>query len=85
VSDFNRISPGFFKTTETPLMKGRDFGPEDTLGSPAVAIVNESFVRKFIKDKDPLGSTFRVDEGAGVPESVYQVIWRRGRHQVSRP
>jgi putative ABC transport system permease protein len=74
VSDFNRISPGFFKTTETPLMKGRDFGPEDTLGSPAVAIVNESFVRKFIKDKDPLGSTFRVDEGAGVPESVYQVI-----------
>jgi predicted permease len=74
VSDFNRIGPGFFKTAETPLIKGRDFGPEDTSGSPAVAIVNESFVRKFIKDKDPLGSTFRVDEGAGVPESVYQVI-----------
>jgi ABC-type antimicrobial peptide transport system permease subunit len=37
-------------------------------------VVNEAFVRKFYKDKDPLGKTFRVDEGAGVPESVYEVV-----------
>lgn len=74
VVNFNRVSPAFFKTMETPLIKGRDIGPEDTLGSPAVAIVNESFVRKFLKEKDPLGTTFRVDEGAGVPESVYQIV-----------
>jgi putative ABC transport system permease protein len=74
VVNFNRVSPAFFKTMETPLIKGRDVGPEDTLGSPAVAIVNESFVRKFLKERDPLGTIFRVDEGAGVPESVYQIV-----------
>jgi putative ABC transport system permease protein len=74
VAYFNRVSPGFFRTMDTPFIKGRDFGNQDTAGSPTVAIVNESFVRKFLKDKEPLGATFRVDEGAGVPESIYQII-----------
>jgi putative ABC transport system permease protein len=74
IVNFNRISPGYFKTMETAMIKGRDFGPDDTLHSPAVAIVNESFVRKVLKDAEPLGKTFRVDEGAGVPESVYQIV-----------
>jgi predicted permease len=74
VVNFNRVLPGFFKTLEIPLVKGRDVGAQDTPGSPAVALVNESFVRKFLTGKEPLGTTFRVDEGAGVPESVYQVI-----------
>src|SRR5262249_10933255 len=74
VAYFNRVGPGFFRTMETPFIKGRDFGNEDTAGSTAVAIVNQSFVRKYIKDKEPLGATFRVDEGAGVPESIYQIV-----------
>jgi ABC-type antimicrobial peptide transport system permease subunit len=59
---------------ETPLLRGRDFGPADTLNSTPVAIVNEMFVRKLFRDKDPLGQVFKVDEGAGKPESVYQVV-----------
>jgi putative ABC transport system permease protein len=74
VVDFNRISPGFFHTMEVPLINGRDFGPENTLNSPAVAIVNESFVRTVLNQKEPLGKIFRVDEGVGVPESIYQII-----------
>jgi predicted permease len=74
VANFDRVSPGFFRTLEIPLLKGRDFGDQDSPGAPAAAIVNDSFVRKFLKDKDPLGATFRVDEGAGVPESIYQIV-----------
>jgi predicted permease len=76
IVNFNRISPGFFKMMDTALIKGRDFGPEDTLHSPAVAVVNEAFVHKLLKGADaaPLGQTFRVDEGAGAPDSVYQIV-----------
>jgi putative ABC transport system permease protein len=74
VVNFNRVLPGFFRTLEIPLIHGRDVSAQDTPGSPAVAIVNESFVRRFLKGKEPLGTTFRVDEGARVPESVYEVI-----------
>jgi predicted permease len=74
VAYFNRVGPGFFRAMGTSFIKGRDFGNEDTAGSTAVAIVNESFVHKYLKDKEPLGAIFRVDEGAGVPESIYQIV-----------
>jgi predicted permease len=74
VAYFDRVSAGFFRTLEIPLIKGRDFGEQDIPGAPAAAIINESFARKFLKEKEPLGATFRVDEGAGVPESVYQIV-----------
>lgn len=74
IVNFNRVSPGFFRTMDTALIKGRDFTAENTLTSPAVAIVNESFVRKVLKDAEPLGKIFRVEEGAGKPESPYQII-----------
>jgi predicted permease len=74
VANFNRISAGFFHALETSFIKGRDFNQQDTPGSTPVAIVNEAFVRKFVPGKDPLGALFRVDEGAGVPESVYQIV-----------
>lgn len=74
IVDFNRTSPGYFRTMEIAMLQGRDFGPENTLNSPAVAIVNETFVRKVLKQQDPLGKIFHVDEGAGVPPSPYQII-----------
>ena len=72
--NFNRVSPGYFSALETPFLKGRDFSPENSLNSPPVAIVNEAFVRKVLKGAEPLGKSFHVDEGAGKPRSVYQII-----------
>ncbi|HWC17030.1 MAG TPA: ABC transporter permease [Terriglobales bacterium] len=74
VAWFNRVSPGFFKTMDTPILRGRDVSMADTINSPAVAVINETFARKLFRNKDPLGQIFKVDEGAGKPESVYQVV-----------
>jgi putative ABC transport system permease protein len=71
---FNRVSPGYFKTMKTELLQGRDVNDSDSMGSPAVAVVNETFVRKFLPGLSPLGKTFQVDEGAGKPQPVYQVV-----------
>ena len=48
VAFFNRVSPGYFKTVKTDLLQGRDVSDSDSIGSPAVAVVNETFVRKFL-------------------------------------
>ncbi len=73
--NFNRVSPGFFRTMEIASpQRTRLWRQENTLNSPAVAIVNEAFVRKVLQQGEPLGKIFRVDEGAGVPESPYQII-----------
>ncbi|HEX5084905.1 MAG TPA: FtsX-like permease family protein, partial [Blastocatellia bacterium] len=49
------ISPGYFAAMGIPLLKGRAFNERDTLNSPPVIIVNETFARRFLQDVDPLG------------------------------
>jgi putative ABC transport system permease protein len=65
VSWVNSTGPGYFKTLQTPLLAGRDFGDGDTATSPKVAIVNQAFVAKFLNGQDPLGKTFRLQQETG--------------------
>ena len=69
------ISPGYFQSMETPILAGRDFNGNDTATSPKVAIVNESFVKKFLNgDRDAVGKQFRLWESPGKPEPYYSVV-----------
>jgi predicted permease len=68
---FNRVSAGYFRTMETPLLTGRDFNETDTPKAPRVAIVNEIFARKYFGSLSPVG---RVFHDAGKPDQTYQVI-----------
>jgi putative ABC transport system permease protein len=68
---FNRVSPGYFQTMETPLLAGRDFSPSDTPASPRTAIVNQTFARRFFGRANPLGRSFH---DSGKPDKPYQVI-----------
>jgi len=54
-ADHNAVSPGYFRTLGVPLLRGRDFTEADTLEAPGVALVNESFVRRFFPNEEPLG------------------------------
>ncbi len=65
---FLNVSPGWFSTIKIPLVSGRDFGPEDT--SPGAAIVNETFVRTFFPDQNPIGRTFE----RGVHQPVNKIV-----------
>ena len=46
-SRFNAVGPGFFGTMGVTLLKGREFTAADVDGAPRVAIVNETFAKKF--------------------------------------
>lgn len=52
------ISPGWFDTFGMPLVAGRDLTDRDRGGGPRVAVVNETFVRKFLGGSTPLGRSF---------------------------
>jgi predicted permease len=51
----NLISAGWFRTFGTPLTAGRDFEEGDSRGAPRVAIINETFARRFFANRNPLG------------------------------
>ncbi len=44
---FNLIGPGYFSTLGVPLVAGREFTVSDGLESPKVAVVNQTFAKKF--------------------------------------
>ncbi len=67
------VSPGFFKTLQTSFLAGRDFNEHDRTGAPNVAIVNETFIRKFAIGKNPLGMTFRVRRMNRI-SAPYQIV-----------
>jgi predicted permease len=64
-ADWNIVAPGFFQTLGVRLMRGRDFGAEDSAGSPRVAIVNEAFARAAWPGEDPVGRQVEADTGDG--------------------
>ncbi len=53
----NVVGPDFFQTLGVPILDGRDFADSDTATSPAVAIINEEFARRFLPNQAPLGHT----------------------------
>jgi predicted permease len=66
----NQIDTNFFQTVGTPLLEGRDFADTDREGSALVAIVNQSFVKKFFPGQNALGKHFRCFGETWNPEIV---------------
>jgi predicted permease len=74
VVDLNRVSAGYFRTMRTPLVRGRDFDAHDTLSSPLVAIVTQSFAARFFGNTDPIGRSFQLQMPPGEPAPSYEVV-----------
>jgi putative ABC transport system permease protein len=57
---YTQVSPGYFRTMESQVMRGRDFNSRDVINAPFVAVVNEAFVRAFSNGEEPLGRRLRI-------------------------
>ena len=55
------VTPWYFATLGTHLVAGRDFTAGDRDGSPPVAIVNQSFARRYFGADQPLGKRLGID------------------------
>lgn len=55
------VAPRFFDTMGIPVLLGRAMGPRDTAAAPPVAVVNETFVRQFLPNQNPIGRHLSLD------------------------
>jgi predicted permease len=75
ISYKNVVTPDWFATYGTRLVAGRDFEDRDRLASPPVAIVNETFARRFLDNGNPLGRRIRNPSSApGEPRPWMEVV-----------
>lgn len=49
------LSPGYFETMRIPLIRGREFTPQDRIGTEKVAVIDETLARQYFPNEDPLG------------------------------
>jgi putative ABC transport system permease protein len=79
------VTPGFFATLGIPLHRGRDVAESDSIDAPFVAVVSESFVRRYWPDRDPLGRHFTVAFHDRMVAGVVGDIRVRGLERNSEP
>jgi predicted permease len=60
IANYTIVSPDFFATIGTPLLRGRNFLETDTADSVPVVIVNEAMAKKYWPGKDVLGKQIDV-------------------------
>ena len=78
-----RVMPGFFETIDAKIVLGRPINEDDTATTRNVAVVNEAFVKRFFKDKNPIGQHFGMNriqyagtwEIVGVARDMRYMTW----------
>ena len=66
------VSAKYFKVMGIPLISGREFDERDAMGTPPVAIINETFANRFFPGEDPIGK--RYVYGGPAPDNPWITI-----------
>src|SRR5467141_3881583 len=72
-ASWDRVSANYLQNLGIAVLRGRHFTPADNETAASVALVNESFVKRFFKsDENPLDQHFGID----VPENAgtYRIV-----------
>jgi len=61
-SSWDHVSPGYLELMGQHILRGRTITDQDTAATQNIAVVDESFVRKFFKKgEEPIGTHFGLD------------------------
>jgi predicted permease len=60
-STWVRVSNRYLDSIGVPMVRGRGFTEQDTPTSPQVVMVNQTFVKRFFPNQDPIGQHFGID------------------------
>jgi putative ABC transport system permease protein len=66
------VAGDYFRTMGIPVLQGRDFNAQDRADSTTVGLVNESFVREYFPNEDPIGA--RIAWARGNPRRWMTIV-----------
>jgi putative ABC transport system permease protein len=77
-SIFQLCSEGYFSVLRIQLLQGRTFTEGEVAGARKLAVVNQTFVNKYLQGEDPIGRVVRINQLADfedkVPEPLFEII-----------
>src|SRR5262249_16228847 len=81
----NPIWPGYFDLMRVALIAGRDFTDRDDRQAPFVAIINETFARRYFKGQEPVGHQVQLWGPGRTVVGVVKDIKYRSLAEAPRP
>src|SRR4029453_11581107 len=70
-SRYDALGPGYFSTLGIPVLLGREITEQDRPGGRQVCVINETFAKRFFKNRNPLG--FHITQQNGEQHPPYVV------------
>jgi predicted permease len=67
---FHTVRENFLQTMEIPLLLGRSLTPHDDARAPRVAIVNQTFAKKYFPNESPIGKRFSFESDLSDPIEI---------------
>ena len=62
-AEMNVVTPGYFQTMKTPLLRGRPFEAGDTKDVPPIMIIDQMLADHYFPGQDPVGKRIRMSTG----------------------
>ena len=78
-----RVSPNYFETIGTRLVRGRFIDDPDTAISRHVAVINEAFAQKYFPKQDPIGKRFGLGDARHAGD--YEIVGIVGDAKYQNP
>ncbi len=71
---WNRVSAGYFESMGIPVLMGRGIGPQDLAAAPDVAVINQTFARRYFPNENPVGQRFGWTDSAKTALEIVGVV-----------
>jgi putative ABC transport system permease protein len=70
ITQYRMTGPDYFRTMSIPMLSGRDFEDRDTAHTQPVAVINDSFARRYWPGESPIGAHIKIDDNNQGPREV---------------
>jgi putative ABC transport system permease protein len=80
ISEMAIVSPDYFRALGMPVLRGKDFGPEDVMGRPGTVVIDELAAQKFFPGINPIGKqiddpvTIGPPTANGIPLTIIGIV-----------
>ena len=85
LTGYQIVSPGYFRLLGVSVLDGRAFTESDSTNAPQVCIVDDAFVRRYLKGRTPIGTRVSVNAMVQPAQAVLREIIGVVKHIKERP
>jgi putative ABC transport system permease protein len=71
---FQSVTEGYFRTLRIELKQGRTFSEGEVTDARKLAVVNETFTRRYLGNENPIGQRVRLLNLDGVSDPLFEII-----------